>query len=133
MKVTSIESPESKYYGYEINNWLQSPSNINDDNEKYEFTFELKIFDDKLKEIFSYYEDKNLSLSILRLQFEASGAVAGYDSAAINVLLEGENCSAEKKNSEYEYNIFEITRSVSNDYLSSINIDITYGGDQKIN
>lgn len=133
MKVTSIESPESKCDGYEINNWQQSPSNINDDNEQYEFTFELKIFDDKLKEIFSYCEDKNLSLSILRLQFEASGAVAGYDRAAINVLLEGKNCSAEHKNSEYEYNIFEITRSVSNDYLSSINIDITYGGDQKIN
>ena len=48
-------------------------------------------------------------------------------------LKEGENCSAEHKNSEYEYDIFEITRSVSNDYLSSINIDITYGGDQKIN
>lgn len=133
MKVTSIESPESKCDGYEINNWQQSPSNINDDNEQYEFTFELKIFDDKLKEIFSYCEDKNLSLSILRLQFEASGAVAGYDKATINVLLEGENCSAEHKNSEYEYDIFEITRSVSNDYLSSINIDITYGGDQKIN
>lgn len=133
MKVTSIESPESKCDGYEINNWQQSPSNINDDNEQYEFTFELKIFDDKLKEIFSYCEDKNLSLSILHLQFEASGAVAGYDRAAINVLLEGKNCSAEHKNSEYEYNIFEITRSVSNDYLSSINIDITYGGDQKIN
>lgn len=133
MKITSIESPELKYDGYEINNWQQSPHDINDDIEQYEFTFELKIFDDKLKDIFSYCEDRNLILDVLDLQFEASGAVAGYDKATINVLLEGENCSAEHKNSEYEYNIFEITRSVSNDYLSSINIDITYGGDQKIN
>lgn len=133
MKITSIESPELKYDGYEINNWQQSPNDINDDIEQYEFTFELKIFDDKLKDIFSYCEDRNLILDVLDLQFEASGAVAGYDKATINVLLEGENCSAEHKNSEYEYDIFEITRSVSNDYLSSINIDITYGGDQKIN
>lgn len=130
MKVTSVTKPESiDDNEYEINNWQQSPSNINDDVEQYKFTFELKILDDKLKDIFSHYEDENLLLKILDLQFEASGSCTGRDDDDAKIIFSavGKNCLSEKTNSEYEYNTFRITRSTSNGYLSSINIDITYG------
>ena len=130
MKVISVTKPESiDDNEYEINNWQQSPSNINDDVEQYKFKFELKILDDKLKDIFSRYEDENLLLKILDLQFEASGSCTGRDDGDAKIIFSavGKNCLSEKTNSEYEYNTFRITRSTSNGYLSSINIDITYG------
>lgn len=129
MKVVSIIPPQSNDHSeYEINNWQQSPSSINGDTEQFVFTFDLKILDSELYNIFSYYENNlNSLLSILELQFEATGSCIGSDHAAINVSLGGKNCSTNKTNADYEWNIFRITRNSSNGYLSSINIEITYG------
>lgn len=129
MKVIAVTPPESNDHSeYEINNWQQSPSSISGDTEQFVFTFDLKILDGELYNIFSYYENSlNSLLSILELQFEATGSCIGSDHAAINVSLGGKNCSTNKTNADYEWNIFRITRSSSNGYLSSINIEITYG------